>query len=288
MFAGWSLFTFALPLFLANLAIRGMPEIDALFWPVWGANCILNLAAHYLFFSGLQAGELGIAYPVLALTPLFVVPVEWVVLGAVPGRLALVGILLITLGVYLLNFESLGRGLMAPFKGLLGDPGAKRMLVVAVLWSVGGTLDRIAVLASSPAFYSLMFAAGLSGLFLLVLTIGARGGRAPLASRPSAGTEGTAPRGAETSDRMSLREGLSRLAPWELLVHGALFTSMMILQMEAIQRAQASYVLSIKRTGSIVAVVLGHFALRERSLVPRLAGAVITAAGAFVLVISSS
>ena len=263
-FAGWTLFTFALPLFLAYLAATGLPPVDSRFWPVWGFNCVLNLGALYLFLSVLRDGELGFTYPLLAITPLFVVPVEWVALGVLPGRFALVGIFLIVLGVYLLNFQGLGPRLTDPFRSLARDPGAVRMLAVAVLWSVGGTLDRVAVLASSPAFYSVMFAGGLSALFLLVLVVGRK------------------------RDSIAPLPGLPRVRLWELVVHGLSFSCMMILQMEALTRAQASYVLSIKRTGSVLAVLLGYLAFRERSLVPRLVGALITVAGAFVLVLSAS
>jgi uncharacterized membrane protein len=60
---------------------------------------------------------------------------------------------------------------------------------------------------------------------------------------------------------------------------------MVTLQMEALMLAQASYVLSIKRLGSILAVLLGYLAFREGQLVPRLSGALITVVGAGVLVL---
>jgi drug/metabolite transporter (DMT)-like permease len=264
-FAGWALFTFALPLLLGYLAVSGLPEIGSRFWPVWAVNVPINLAALYLFFSALGRGDLGGTYPLLALTPLFVVPVEWIALGDLPGRWGLVGIVLIVLGVYLLNFRELSSGLAGPFRALAREPGAIRMLAVALLWSIGGTLDRVAVLESSPAFYACMFSGALCLAFLGVI-------------RQKEGSHGVA-------RWQGLRDGLRAVGPRDLAVHGALFACMVTLQMEALMLAQASYVLSIKRLGSILAVLLGYLAFREGQLVPRLSGALITVVGAGVLVL---
>jgi drug/metabolite transporter (DMT)-like permease len=258
--AGWTLFTFALPFLVANLVVRGLPVVDPGFWPVWVANTLLNFGASYLFLSALRLGELGVTYPLLALTPFFVVPLEFLLLGEVPGPFGLLGVLMVVVGVYLLNMRSAGPGLLAPLRALLHDSGALRMLSVAVLWSVSGTLDRVAVLHSSPAFYAGMLTGGLALLYLPVVIIAAR--------RPWPSGSG----------------GQRWPVGWVAFVHGLLFAAMLILQMEALTLALASYVLSIKRSGAVLAVVLGFLVFRERSLGPRLAGALVTVLGAGVLV----
>ncbi len=68
-------------------------------------------------------------------------------------------------------------------------------------------------------------------------------------------------------------------------MHGLLFAFMIILQMEALTLALASYVLSIKRAGAVLAVLLGYFAFREGALGPRLTGTLVTLTGALVLVL---
>lgn len=259
--AGWALFAFALPLLAVYLWIRGIPAVEPRFWAAAGGSALLNLGAITLFFSALRAGDLGITYPLLALTPLFVVPVEWLLLGDVPGAWGAAGIGLVVIGIYLLHFRARERSLVAPLRALLASPGARRALGVALIWSVSGTLDRVAILASSPAFYGVVFAGGLSVLFLPVLAWDAR-----------------------RSER-SPREGLASAGGWMLAVHGLLFAAMFILQMEALELALASYVLSIKRTGAILAVLLGWLAFREEGLRYRLVGTVVTLAGVTVLVL---
>lgn len=257
----WALFLFALPLLAVYLWVQGVPEVGSRFWPVVAANWVLLLGAMLLFFSALRAGDLGVTYPLLALTPLFVIPVEWVLLREVPGGWGVAGILLVVAGVYLLQFRERRRGPLAPLRALMESPGARRALGVAVIWSVSGTLDRVAVLESSPSFYGVALAGGLSVLFLPVLAWNVH----------------------RSED--SLRSRLSSAGPVVLVVHGFLFVAMFVLQMEALRLALASYVLSIKRTGALLAVLLGWLAFREEGLRYRLLGTAVTLAGVTVLVV---
>jgi drug/metabolite transporter (DMT)-like permease len=265
LLGAWTLFAFALPLVAAYLLFRGLPNVTPRFWPVWGANAVGNLGAWYLFFSALRTGDLGITYPLLALTPVFVVPVEWILLRELPTPVGVLGIGVLVAGVYLLNVQTAREGLLAPMAALAKDASAMKALAVALLWSVAGTLDRVAVLESSPAFYGVMLCAGQAALFLPFAIFADRG---------------AADRGA----RRGIRERLSPCGTGTLVVHGLFFACMLVMQMEALTLQRASYVLSIKRAGSVVAVLIGHLAFREEGLGPRLVGTLVTLAGASILV----
>lgn len=258
----WALFAFAAPMMGTYLLVRGMPEVSPGFWPAWSAAVVGNLVAWSLFFASLRSGDLGITYPLLALTPVFVVPVEWVLLDELPSAFGLSGIGLVVVGVYFLNFRRASDGPLGPIAAIVRDRSARQALTVALIWSVTGTLDRVAVLESSPAFYGFMLPAGLSVLFVpLVLRAASR----------SPGTEGWRRVGA--------------CGAGVLVVHGLFFAAMIALQMEALTLERASYVLSIKRSGAVVAVLIGYFAFAERDLGSRLLGTVVTLAGATVLVL---
>ena len=253
--ASWAIFAFAFPLLAAYLAFQGLPTIQPRFWPALLTSVGINVVSFYLYVSAIQKGDLGLTYPLLALTPVFVLPVEWVLLGDLPGSRGLGGILLVVAGVYLLNFSERSAGLLAPFAAVLRDPGARRMLAVALIWSISAVVDKIATLASSTAFYGTLESALIALAFVpLVMSRG----------------EG-------------FKAALSRKTWWRLAVQGLLFALMFVVQMEAIRRALAAYVISIKRSGAIVTVLLGAVLFREPRLRERLSGAIVILAGVLLI-----
>jgi len=253
--AGWAIFAFAFPLLAVYLAFQGLPPVEERFWPALITNVGVNVVSFYLYVSAIQKGDLGLTYPLLALTPVFVLPVEWLLLGDFPGARGLGGVALVVLGVYVLNFSERREGLFAPFAAVLRDPGARRMLAVALIWSVSAVVDKVATISSSPAFYGTLE----SGLIALAFV--------PLVMRKGEG----------------FRAALSRKTWWLLAVQGLLFALMFVVQMEAIQRTLAAYVISIKRSGAIVSVLLGALLFGEPRLRERLAGLVVILAGVLLI-----
>lgn len=249
--ATWALFAFSFPVMLGWLLLRGMPEVGAGFWPALGVNLFLYPLSLYLYVSALDQGELSVTYPLLALTPILVIPVEWILLGETPGPRGAGGILLVVVGVYLLNFTRRAP-LLEPFRRVAADPAARRMLLVVLIWAVGGTVDRVAVLASSPPLYGTI----VTGTVALGLAV-------PLHLRGE-----------------GMGRALGRGSGGKLAVQGLLFAAMFVCQMEALRLALAAYVLTIKRTGTLVGVLLGWAAFEERWIGRRLVGTAVILAGA--------
>lgn len=275
--ATWALFAFAAPLLGGYLALRGVPTVEAAFWPALAANLfVLYPLSMYLFVSAMAEGDLGVTYPLLALTPALIVPVEWVLLGETPGLRGLAGILLVIAGVYLLNFRREDASLLAPFAAVARDPGARRGLAVAALWAVGGTVDRVGVVHSSPAFYGTAITGGLTVLGLVPLAwTGAfrRDGRGSRAESEPAGDEGDPPGGEGGGSLLRPR------AAGLLLVQGLLNGLMLVCQMEALRLSLAAYVITVKRTGTLLSVLLGWAFFQEGLVRRRLAGAAVIVAG---------
>jgi len=222
---------------------------------VLGINTVLDLIGFTLYVTALDAGELSLTYPLLALTPVFVIPVEWVLLGQHPGLEGAAGILLVACGVYLLVSPGEDRGPLAPLRALAREPGARLMLGVAALWAVSGTIDRVAILRSSPAFYGSALTAALAVGFIPFALRSGRGGR-------PAGLPGTL-----------------RSAGWGLVVQGLLFAGMFILQAEALRLTLAAYVLTLKRSGTLLSVLAGAMFFGEKGTGRRLAATLLLLAG---------
>lgn len=278
--ATWAIFALALPPLLAYLLVRGMPEIGSDFWLAFGANVALYLVSFRLYVGALEKGELGLTYPLLALTPVLVVPVEWVLLGDRAGAKGILGIALVVVGVYLLNFRGREQPLLEPFRAIARDPGARRMMAVTVLWAVSGTVDRVAVLNSSPAFYGVALGIGM-GLGFLPAAVGSGRREEAAAAGPSEPAEGEQARAAAEADvehRAGLRRSLSE-HPWLLVGQGLIFAAMFVAQMEALRLSLAAYVLAIKRSGTLLAILLGGALFAEGATGRRLAATVVILAG---------
>lgn len=280
--ATWALFAFSFPLLGVYLALRGVPAVEPDFWPALAANLfVLYPLSMYLFVSAMKKGDLGLTYPLLALTPIMIVPVEWVLLGETPELQGLAGIVLVIAGVYLLNFRREDASLLAPFGAVARDPGARRGLAVAVLWAVGGTVDRVAVVHSSPAFYGTVITGGLTLLGLVPLAwTGAfrRPGSGPPDGQPPAGGDPDAP-GEEPDTDGGSPSLLTPRTGGLLLVQGLLNGLMFVCQMEALRLSLAAYVITIKRTGTLLSVILGWAFFQEGLVRKRLTGAFVIVAG---------
>lgn len=274
--ANWAIFAFAFPALAVYLAVDGVPDAGGKFWLVAAVNTGLYVLSFHLYVTAIQRGDLGLTYPLLALTPILVVPVEWLVLGDRAGPRGVTGILLVVAGVYALNFDRDEAGLLAPFRALARDPGARRMLGVTLIWSVSGTLDRVAVLDASPALYG----ATISGAMALALL--------PLAlwkGRPPSADDGGEGGDAGASPPEGLGAALRR-RPGALALQGLLFAAMFVCQMEALRLALASYVISIKRSGTLLTVLMGAAFFGEEKLGRRLAGTLVILAGVFLVATS--
>ncbi|MEN8145098.1 MAG: EamA family transporter [Gemmatimonadota bacterium] len=255
----WSIFGFALPLAAAYLAARGLPaSIEPRFWFVAAFNITLYVVTYRLYVRALEMSEISLIFPLLALTPALLVPVEWLLLREAPGPAGLVGIGLVVLGVYTLNVDARVSDPLAPFKAIGRDPGARRMLAVACIWSVTASVDRIAVHAASPAFYGLTVVGSLS-LILLPAAVRASGGVTSLFGRPK----------------------------WRLMVvQGFLFATMYLLHMEAVRLTLAANVVTFKRAGTLLAVWLGAAVFGEKAAGYRAGGTIMILSGVALLVLS--
>lgn len=267
--ATWAIFAFALPVLGGYLAYRGLPEVQPRFWLVLAVNVALYVASFRLYVSALEVGELGLTYPLLALTPVLVVPVEWTLLGDRVRLAGLAGVVLVAAGVYLLNLRRDQATLLAPIRGIFGDPGCRRMLAVAALWSVSGTLDRAAVMDSSPGFYGVAVSLSLGVLLL------------PGALRGGSGLAGGAGSSADGPPSATLPARVGGLT-----VQGLLFAVMFVSQMEALRLSLAANVITVKRSGTLLTVLMGGLLFREEGLPRRLLATAVLLGGVYLVATS--
>ncbi|MBN2233271.1 MAG: DMT family transporter [Deltaproteobacteria bacterium] len=243
----WSWSAGALPL-VVPLALSEPPVMpQSGFWPALAAGSLLNVGATILYIRALQASDLSLTIPMIALTPLFMVVTSPLLVGEMPAAGGLGGILLIVAGSWTINIGAARHGFLAPFRALLREPGPRYMLLVALIWSVTANIDKIGICAAPPLTW-IMAVDIVVTLLMLPLVV------APLR-----------------------RTGARRIM--SLLPIGICGGLVLICQMHAIEVALVSYVIAIKRTSILFGIAFGRLIFAERGIRERAAGALVMLAG---------
>lgn len=240
---GWWLSIGSLPVFLAWVLLSGAGAPEPAYWP-WGlAAFVATLSATLLMLAALAIADLGVAIPMLALTPVFSALVAWGALGEALPLAAWAGVGLVVVGAV---------GLQLHGRRWAPDRGALMMAGVALLWSLSAVFDKAAVQhAAVPAHAAIQV--GGSALVLgpwLVLR-----GRARALLPP---------------------EGHRGAALAAVLVFGlALGTQLLAVQAEPVSRVE-----TVKRAvGLASAVLLGRLVFGEPLTAARLLGVVLMGIG---------
>ena len=168
---------FSLPLFAGWLFLKGMPVIQPNFAVILFAQIILLSVAFVLTVEAHRNSDFTIAGSYLSLTPAFLLFTSWFLIGKVPTNWQFVGIPILTVGLYILNFKEeadrfkeKGRLLrfLDPFKYVFMDKGSRLMFIVSLIFSVTANLNYLGLESSNIPFFLLTSYAGVSMLCALI------------------------------------------------------------------------------------------------------------------------
>lgn len=214
------------------------------------------VAANICYFKAIRAAPLSVAMPVLALSPALMILTSRWMLGEMADAAGIAGILAVVSGVAVL-YAGGGAGELSNGEFKRGFVYA---LATAVLWSVTSNLDKLAVSRSDPLLYSF----AIQTLLMPVFGGGIRILR-PGAVSQAMGTPG-------------VRHWIVGAAAMDVLVLGA--------QMTAILETHVAYVIAVKRSGAILAVLLGWKLFGETQVLRRALACVLILSGAAVLLLT--
>lgn len=255
----WLRLIFTLPLLLMVWFCLPMPPLDKEFYEAFLIALPVELVTVVLYIKALKASPLSLTMPFLAITPVALIIVSYVVLGeqvSLPGG---AGILLIAAGSYVLNIGRTKEGILAPFRAIARERGSVLMIRVAVMYSITSSFGKMAIEHSSPLFFGVTYFVALTVLFTPIGLWKAR------------------------SDW--------RLFPWgrnavKLGIAGLLYGIMVLAQMTAMNITNVAYMISLKRVSLLISVVYGYLFFREGNMKERFTGAFLMFAG-FVLVVAA-
>ncbi len=251
-----------LTLLAVPLLVRGRP-VSTAFWSWCLLSAALAVAANWLIIEAIRRADLSLLGPINSYKPVVSLLPGMLLLGERPGPASLAGIGLVLAGSLLLMDPLRGPRRPGPWlSGLTKNPGVQ-LRFAALLLSSGEavTLKRALALGGSP----LTFAAWAVLGFVFVV---------PFAVRPLA------------------RQVRDQNRPWSdangMGLIGLTITTglMQFCTLVTLEQLPVGVSLALFQTSTLVTVLLGHALFQEPHFQRRMAGAVVMAAGAGILVLT--
>lgn len=255
----WFRMLFTLPVLVITLLLIPWPKLDTDFYLAFFVALPLELITIILYIKALKNSPLSLTVPFLALTPVFLIVVSFVVLGEKVSFMGGTGIFFIAAGSYLLNFDGFRKGLLEPLRAIGRERGSLFMIGVALLYSFTSSMGKMAIEHSSPLFFA--------GTYFIALNI---------ALIPIALFMG----------RGELKTFLQNRKYRNLIAPGICYAFMVITHMLAINLTKVAYMVSIKRTSLLMAVLYGSILFNEKNIRRRLFGAGLMLGGFILIVVA--
>lgn len=211
----------------------------------------------FLYKHAMKDGELSKVLPLHSLWPVFSLLLAWLTLGEVPSIIASGGVLLTVLGVYALGLK--GRRLHHPLQPFREDSSSRAMLASVLLIAVVGILEKVAVQASNPLFYS--FSSSIAALFVLSIAM----------------------RFSKQKITTGVRPVVKQLGAIGVL-HSTSYASYLL----AIAAGPIAYVSALRGTNILMGSVLGILLFNERLTKPKIVSFLLIILGALCLTFGSS
>lgn len=256
-FVAWTRLLFALPVLVPILFFIEIPSLDRTFWLATLCALPLEIAALILYTKALKVSPISLTMPFLALTPLFLIIMAYIIVGETVSIYGGIGIMLVVLGSYTLNLHKMKYDLLEPVKAIFREKGSVMIILVAFIFSITASLGKVAIDHSSPIFFGSFYFVLITILFTPIAMVKNRGG---------------------------LKISKKDILPLSSI--GVTFALMIIFHMLAMSLVNVAYMISIKRTSLLFSILYGHLLFKEEKIAEKALGAIIMFLG-FVLIIIS-
>lgn len=245
---------YSLPLFSISIFFVPVPPLDAVFLWYFILNIPIAGLAFILHIKAIKVSPLSLTLPYLAFTPVFMVFTGYLFLNEMPDRLGGAGIVIICAGSYILNLDMKELSFFTPIKAIFKETGSWLMFIVSILYSLTSVMGKVAIMHSSPLFFSMTFFAVFNILLLICLLMCGK-----------------------------IRLHTFKRTPVKGLIAGVLLFLHILFHGFAISLAKAVYMISIKRLSILFGIIYGGVLFKEKNLVIRFCGALCMFIGAVII-----
>ena len=256
----WFRLLFSLPLLLFLYIFVPIPKLDIEFYKAFVLALPLEIIAMVLYIKALRISPLSLTLPFLALTPVFLILISYLIIGEKVSFLGSMGIIFLAAGSYTLNIHEMQRGIFEPFKAIVKEKGSVLMVGVALIYSVTSSLGKMAIVHSSPLFFGVTYFIAVTVIF------------APIAL---------------WMGKTELKSFIAGGQVKGLFFPGIFYSVMIASHMIAISLTKVAYMISLKRTSLLIGVMYGYFFFKEKNIGERLSGVVLMLIG-FVMIVTAT
>lgn len=162
----WSILAISAIIYLPILLSVGIPHLGQYFWIAVFARLLIDTPGLILYVKALKIAPLSLAIPMVALTPILLIFVSFIINHLIPTPLGILGVIITALGIYLLNFDHDTKHLLSPFFAIKNNRGLQLMLLFVISQAFGASLQRLAIDNSNVYFYTSFFQLFWAILFL--------------------------------------------------------------------------------------------------------------------------
>jgi uncharacterized membrane protein len=237
-------------------------------------NALLEGTAILLNYRALQVSPLSFCVPFMALTPVFLLPIGKFFLHEQISAGMIVGVFLVVVGSLVINRQLVANGWLEPAKAIIREKGSRYMMLVALLLATTAALDKWFVTSGgdvalgerlSRSFTLSIGKSVMLALFFILLAVWRLRGEKNL----------------PTANKNIWFQAWREVPRW-LVLAGLFEGIVLVLQLLAVQLAVAAIVISIKRSGILLACAVGWFMFKERGITDRVIGSCVMISGVVV------
>ncbi|HIJ79319.1 MAG: DMT family transporter [Desulfobulbaceae bacterium] len=244
----------SLPALGAGLYLTPIPLLNSDFWWAFLLSLPLNWLAYALYLYAIKGSPLSLSIPFLSFTPVFMIATGFLVLGERVNGWGGCGTLLIVIGGYVLYLKDARYGWAEPFKSFYREKGSRLMFMVAFVFSLAAVYGKQGIINSSPLFFMYSFFIVFNLTFLAGLLWRGHSSLKKIWHQRQKGI------------------WLGTLLVTHLSCHGL-----------AIAITTAAYMIAVKRSSILIAVLLSWLVLKEKDLATRGPGALLMFAGVLLI-----